>query len=114
AEFFLFKHGARFTQFIFYLEVELHDATYVTLRRSVSEASKISFKKHRDRNEDFSTLPEAEWDHWEVPFERAKEIADGLFDLRALKPWTFRKGLGYQLRNQEDYGQVFQLSRFAA
>ncbi len=113
AKFFLFKHLDRFGEFSFFLEIELLDGTYVTVRRNVAEASKISFKKHRARHQDFSTLPDLEWDHVDVPFDRAKDLLDSLLDWRALKPWHYRKGLGYFLRSQEDFRDVFQLRKFA-
>lgn len=113
AKFFLFKHLDRFEEFVFFLEIELLDGSYVTVRRSVAEASKIAFKKHLSRHQDFSTLPDLEWDHVDVPFDRAKALLDSLLDWRALKPWHFRKGLGYFLRSQEDFRDVFQLSKFA-
>ena len=113
ANFFLFKHLNRFEHFVFFLEIELLDGTYVTVRRGVAEASKIAFKKHDVRHQDFSTLPDLEWDHVDVPFDRAKELLDSLLDWRALKPWHYRKGLGYFLRSQEDFRDVFHLRKFA-
>lgn len=113
-KFFLFKHFDLFKDFVFFLEVELQDASYVTIRRGVEEATKISFKKHRAAHQDFSTLPLQEWDHQDVPFERARDLLDGLLDWRVLKPWSYRKGLGYLLRSQDDFREVFQLRKFAA
>ena len=112
--FFLFKHLDLFKGLVFYLEIELADASYLTVRRSVDEATKISFKKHAARHQDFTALSASEWDHLDMPFDRAREMLDGLLDWRALKPWSYRKGLGYQLRTQDDYGDVFQLRKFAA
>jgi uncharacterized protein YydD (DUF2326 family) len=112
-KFFLFKHLDLFGEFIFFLEIELPDGSYVTVRRSVADASKIAFKKHIARNQDFSTLAPLEWDHFDVPFERAKELLDSLLDWRALKPWAYRKGLGYFLRSQDDFRDVFHLRKFA-
>ena len=111
-KFFLFKHFDLFKDFIFFLEIELADASYLTVRRGVEEATKISFKKHEARHQDFSSLPEGSWDHLELPFERAKEMLDSLLDWRALKPWPYRKELGYLLRSQDDYRDVFQLHKF--
>jgi uncharacterized protein YydD (DUF2326 family) len=111
AKFFLFKHIPLFDHLIFFLEIELADGTYLTVRRSVADASKVSFKKHADARQDFSSLPISDWDHGEMPFERAVEMLDSLLDWRALKPWTFRNGLGYQLRSQDDFREVFQLGR---
>jgi uncharacterized protein YydD (DUF2326 family) len=112
-KFFLFRHEDRFADFVFFLEIELLDGTYVTVRRSVADQSRIAFKKHAARHQDFSELAEREWDHFDVPFERARELLDSYLDWRALKPWRYRKGLGYFLRSQEDFGDVFHLRRFA-
>src|SRR5262245_6045812 len=58
-EFFLFKHQERFKHFVFFLEIETDSGGYVTLRRSADddEASKASFKYHKEPNQDFSQLP---------------------------------------------------------
>lgn len=113
-KFFLFKHVEVFQSFIFYLEIELEDASFVTIRRGVEEATKISFKRHEVGQQDFSVLPLAGWDHQDMPFERARDLLDGLLDWRALKPWAFRKGLGYLLRSQDDFRDVFHLRKFVA
>ena len=94
--FFLFKN-AQFEDFVFYLEITLFDGSYITLRRSVSESSKISFVKHDEKNQDYSNSPGMKWDHESVPFDRAKSILDAALDLQASKPWDFRKGIGYLL-----------------
>lgn len=113
-KFFLFKHLDLFQEFIFFLEIELDDTSFVTIRRSVNESTKVSVKKHEARHQDLSTLPLAEWDHQDLPFERARELIDGILDWRALKPWSYRKALGYLLRSQEDFREVFQLRKFAS
>lgn len=113
-EFFLFKHIDLFKNFVFFLELELMDASYVTIRRNVEESSKISFKKHKARNQDFVALPDTEWDHFDMPFEHSREMFDSLLDWRALKSWSFRKSLGYQLRSQDDFRDVFHLRKFRA
>jgi uncharacterized protein YydD (DUF2326 family) len=114
SEFFLFKHPDDFGDYVFFLEVELFDSTYVTVRRTVQEATKISFKKHQTKHQDFSSLSQDQWDHWSLPFERAQELLDSLLDWRGFAPWHYRKGLGYLLRSQDDYRDVFQLGKFAA
>lgn len=111
-KFFLFKHEDLFKGFVFFLEVELADSSFVTVRRGVDEATKISFKKHKAAHQDLAELPEADWDHVNLPFERAREMFDSLLDWRGVSPWDFRKGLGYQLRGQDDFHEVFQLRRF--
>ena len=113
-KFFLFKHLDLFKDFVFFLEIELGDASFVTVQRGVEDATKISIKKHQAGHQDFSVLPTSEWDHQDVPFDRARDLLDGLLDWRALKPWSFRKGLGYLLRSQDDFRDVFQLRKFQA
>lgn len=114
SKFFLFKHSDLFKEFIFFLEIELEDASFVTIRRSVKEATKISFKRHQAGHQDLSGLALTEWDHVNMPFERARELLDGVLDWRAIKPWAYRKGLGYLLRSQDDFRDVFHLRKFAA
>ncbi|MBI5141829.1 MAG: DUF2326 domain-containing protein [Nitrospirae bacterium] len=113
AKSFLFKHLDIFKEFEFFLEIELADASYVTVRRSVVEASKISFKKHEASRQDLTVLSASQWDHLDMPFDRARDMLDSLLDWRALKPWIFRDGLGYQLRSQDDFRDVFHLRKFA-
>lgn len=112
SKFFLFKHLELFKDFIFFLEIELMDYSFITIRRNVAEASKISFKKHSTSHQNYNNLPNNQWDHFEMPFDRAKDLLDGLLDFRVIKPWSFRNGLGYLLRSQDDFKDVFQLQKF--
>ena len=113
-KFFLFKHLDLFKEFVFFLEIELEDASFVTIRRSVQDATKIAFKRHNASHQNFSELALIGWDHQDVPLKRAKELLDGLLDWRALTPWSYRKVLGYLLRSQEDFREVFQLRKFVS
>ncbi len=112
--FFLFKHLDLFSDFIFFLEIKLSDNTFLTIRRNVEEATKISIKKHEVPNQDFSSSHNNIWDHSQLAFEPAKELVDGLLNLQAIKPWGFRKEMGYLIRSQNDYQNVFQLQKFAS
>lgn len=113
SKFFLFKHSDKFQDFTFFLEIELEDSSFLTIRRSVKEATKVCFKRHAIGHMDLAESTLTGWDHLDVPFERARELLDGLLDLRALKPWTYRKGLGYLLRSQDDFQDVFHLRKFS-
>jgi uncharacterized protein YydD (DUF2326 family) len=113
SQFFLFKHFELFKDFMFFLEIELADASYVTVRRGVDDASKISFKKHEAGKQDFSVLQASQWSHLDMPLERAREMLDSLLDWSVLKPYPYRKILGYLLRSQDDYQDVFHLRKFA-
>ncbi|MCD0458617.1 DUF2326 domain-containing protein [Roseiconus lacunae] len=109
--FFLFKHG-QFLPFVFYIELETLSGGYVTVRRSVETASKIDIITHDLPNQDFTNDESAAWDHTEVPFDRGKQILDGILGLSAIKPWDFRLPVGYALRTQNDFQDVFQLAKF--
>jgi uncharacterized protein YydD (DUF2326 family) len=111
-DFFLFKHLDRFGIFVFFLEVKVDEGDFLTIRRSVENSSRISFKKHNEPLQDFVALPEVEWDHWEMPFERAKTLLDGILNLTAIAPFDYRDALGYSLRVQDDYGDIFQLDKY--
>lgn len=112
-DFFLFKHQDLFNDLVFYLELETLAGEYLTIRRSVAEHSRIAFKHHRDPLRDYSSLSACEWDHDNIPFERARQILDGVLDLRAVKPWDYRMPVSYALRTQKDFNDVFQLDKFA-
>jgi uncharacterized protein YydD (DUF2326 family) len=111
---FLLKHEDRFKDFTFFLEIEALDGSFVTVRRSVREPTKISLKRHTQQGMDLVDLPQASWDHTDVAFERAKELLDGMLDLRDLKPWPYRKVVGYLVRSQADFERVFHLEKFAS
>lgn len=112
AGFFLFKH-AQFEDFVFFLELRTHKGDYVTIRRSVNEGSKGSFKRHSTPNQDFTEWPDDEWDHWLLPFEASRQILDGILDLTVLSPWSYRQAVSYSLRSQKDYDEPFKLAKFA-
>lgn len=110
--FFLFKHS-QFEDFVFFLEVLTPSGDYVTIRRSVKEGSKGSFKRHAAVDQDFAGLPEQGWDHWNLAFETAKKVLDGILDLDVVSPWSFRQAVSYSLRSQRDYDEPFKLAKFA-
>lgn len=106
------RHSQLFDPFVFFIELELPRGGYLTIRRSVEEPSKIAFKRHAGQYSNFVAMKEAEWDHWRVSLKKAIELLDGILAFEAIKPWKYRKGLGYFLRTQKDYQDVFQLTKF--
>ena len=114
SQFFLFKHEDIFGKFTFFSEIRINDEALLTVRRSVSQATKISFKKHDERDQDLSNLPDKDWDHLNISFEKAKKLLDGLLDLRSIKPWNYRDATGYLIRSQDDYNDVFKLKKIAS
>ena len=112
ADSFLFKH-AQFEDFAFIQEIRTLKGEYVTVRRTVREASKGSFKQHKDPNQDFTELPQESWDHWHLAFDASKQLLDGILDLTVLGPWSYRQAVSYSLRSQKDYDEPFKLAKFA-
>ncbi|MEM6405056.1 MAG: DUF2326 domain-containing protein [Pseudomonadota bacterium] len=111
-DFFLFEKENVFKFFVFFIELKLNDDSYLTVRRSVAQASKISFKKHKKRYQDYVSLADESWEHLDVTFDRAKKLLDSFLDLSAIKPWTYRNSLGYLIRSQDDYNDVCKLRKF--
>jgi len=113
SKFFLFAHQEIFDDFVFYMEIELDNGSFVTIRRTVKAASKVSFVKSRTPIENASALGSCDWDHYEVAFQRAKILLDGYLGFETLGSGEFRKLSGYLLRSQRDYSDVFQLAKFS-
>lgn len=111
-EYFLLKHREKFEKFIFFLEVFLGDNKYFTISRGVELPSKVSIVKHSEKWKNCKSLTQNDWDHCEVPIKSGKSILDGILDLKSIKEWSFRHPVGYSLRNQSDYRDVFQLDKF--
>ena len=105
------KHAELFKKFVFFLEIETLDGTFITIRRSVDASSKLSFVRHDARWQDYTDASASEWNHENVPFEAGRQLLDGLLGLNAIKPWSFRIPVGYALRTQNDFTSVFQLSK---
>lgn len=111
--YFLFKHQAKFESFDFFLEIELPAGGFLTIRRPVTPGSKIDFLRSTAPVRDASATPDDDWDHTQVSFDRAKTLLDGMLEIDALRPWGFRKIVGYLIRSQRDYLDVFQLGKFS-
>jgi uncharacterized protein YydD (DUF2326 family) len=110
---FLSRHADRFHKFSFCLEIALNAGDYVTIRRSVAESGKVSIKRHDARGLILTDAPAEEWDHVDLPLSKARELLDGILDLRILKPYEYRVALAYFLRTQNDYHDELQLQKFA-
>lgn len=110
---FLFKHADRFADFVFFLEIETAPGHFLTIRRSVAHATQIAFKHHAAHGQDFSALPLDHWDHIAPSFDKARELLDSFLGWTPLSThWSYRQLMGYLLRSQDDYQEVFQLRKF--
>jgi len=110
-QFFLFKHQQLFHNFVFFLEIETLSGSYITIRRAVDPGTKLSFACHDSPRQNYVHAGESDWAHEDVGFDQGKQILDGLVGLTAIKPWDFRIPVGYALRTQNDFSDVFQLAK---
>lgn len=101
-----------FENYVFYLEVLLNSGKFLTIKRTVNETTKISFKLHEIKSEGF--VEYEFWDADKLPFAKAKiRLIEYLnFDFFEDKSYDYRKSLGYSLRRQGDYQDVFKLDKF--
>lgn len=113
-ESFLYKHRDRFSEFVFFLEIALNSGGYATLRRSVVSPTRIALSRHEDPDADFSAAADDDWDHPDLPIDEAIKLLDAWLDLRALKPYDYRKAITYFLRSQGDWSDELQLQKFQA
>lgn len=102
-----------FNKYEFYLEILLDNGMYLTIKRSVAQATKISFKLHLSENRDFSNSEE--WDITNMQFDKAKAQLNKYLDFdffRGKTEYDYRKSINYSLRLQGDYDDIFQLKKF--
>lgn len=109
---FLHDHTDVFREFVFFLEIELNSGEFLTIRRGVLNNSKISFKLHAERDQDFTTLNDVNWDEVNLPLEKAKDFLNEKLNLTIMGEWQYRKGITYFLRDQKDWSDVFQIAKF--
>ena len=112
SEHFLAKHKERFKEFVFFLEIALHEGGYVTIRRSVEEPTRIALKRSTESIQNGREMPSGEWDHWDMPLATARQALDAYLDLKIVSPWDYRTGVSYFLRTQADYTDYFQIQKF--
>lgn len=110
---FLAKHSILFADWTFYLEIQTPKGGYLTIKRGVKDSTRIAFKTHPKPlkpTEENIAIPN-NWDHPDVALERAQNLLDAQLGLEAIKPFSFRSGVGYFLRTQADYHDLFQLMK---
>ncbi|CEP81959.1 DUF2326 domain-containing protein [Paraclostridium sordellii] len=106
-----------FKEHIFFLEVEINEDKYITIKRSIKNNTKISFKISKNKNNDFTN--NHEWDYKDLPLnskdktKNPKNILQDQLDFNVLEEFNYRKYISYFLRGQTDYSDPFHLSKFS-
>ena len=109
-KYFLTKHQI-FEESIFFAEIKLNSGQYLIIRRSTENNTKISFKTNDFKLEDFITDIE-EWDEENIAIDKARETLNNYICYDVLPNWKYRKVINYFMRYQNDYIDVFKLSKF--
>ncbi len=113
SSFFLFQYENRFADYSIFLELELLDGSFLTIGRPVVPGSRVDILRSETPVDDATALPVESWSHLNLAFEKAKVLLDGILNLDGVQPWAYRKLVGYLLRSQADYLDVFQLGKFS-
>ena len=107
-----FLEASVFEDFVFYLELELADNSYITIRRKVKKRTKIAIKVHNAKT-DLSTLEDIEFDiidGYANVLAFFKEKID--FELNGNKINKYRNYLSYFLRDKDDFSHPFMLNKY--
>lgn len=106
---FAVKHKKLFLNYVFFLEIHLNSGKYLTIRRSIAQSTKISFKTYDGKH--LNLIDNKNWDYKNIPFDKAKEILNRYLGFDVIPEYDYRKTITYFLRSQRDYNDVFQLSK---
>jgi len=111
------KHKEKFSDWIFFLEMKLNTGEYLTIRRYVNPNTKISFKKHPSKNQNF--VLEDNWDHEDLSINSKDQAKNPKYILEkeylrfdVNTKFGYRSFLSYLLRTQNDYQDVFRPNKF--
>ncbi|MBV4422784.1 DUF2326 domain-containing protein [Clostridium tyrobutyricum] len=110
------KHIDKFKNFTFFLEIKLNNEKYITIKRSVKNNTKISFKLHNNKYQNY--INETNWDYKELsinskhPEKNPINILNNYLSFDVLENYNYRKTLNYFLRTQDDYKDIFHLNKF--
>lgn len=104
------KYANEFKEHTFFGELQLNDGSFLTIKRSVVNNTKISFKKHNDCNQHL--VEETKWDKKNISLKKAKNYLNEQMNFSVLNKLLYRKSISYFLRTQDDYRDVFQLVKY--
>lgn len=111
------KHENKFANWIFFMEIELNSGKYLTIKRGVAQNTKISFKEHFSKDQDLTK--EKEWDYDELSLysqaddSNPSKILNDYLSFDVLPQNNYRASLGYFLRDQDSYREVFEIDKFS-
>lgn len=101
-----------FNDYVFYLELHLNSGKYLTIRRNIKENTRIYFSITETSTDDFN--PPENWTYENLPFQKAKQTLAELLALDFFfnKNYDYRKAISYSVRQQDDYLDVYKLTKY--
>lgn len=109
------KRKDLFSDFIFYLELQLNNGMYATIRRATTGRQNIAINQHSNTDVEHRDLELKSWTYHRLGLASAKETLDNILGLSVLQQnkFSYRKGLRYFIRKQpQDYADVLRISKF--
>jgi uncharacterized protein YydD (DUF2326 family) len=105
----------KFNGYEFYLEIILNSGSFLTIKRTVADSSKISLKLTESSVNDFEIF--SSWDFENIPINKAKEKVNEYLNFDFFKNQIgldYRDTINYSLRvpDDGDYSDLFKLSKF--
>lgn len=100
-----------FSSYIFFAEIELNSGDFLIVKRAVLNNTKISFRVSSEKLTKFDTSV-SNWNESDVPLGKAIDLLNKYLGFDVLPDWKYRKSLNYFMRHQQDYVDVFKLSKF--
>ena len=106
------KGQSLFYNHVFYLELLLNSGKFLTIRRGIANNPKASFALNDQRTKGF--VSPVEWDYEDISFKESKKVLSNylMLDFFHSKPYDFRKAINYSIRMQQDYEDVYKLSKY--
>ena len=99
------------SEYIFYAELKLNSGKYLIIKRAVNPNTKISFKLSITKLKGFD-VDIQDWNESDIGIDKAITVLNEYLNFSILKDWKYRKMINYFMRYQNDYTDVFKLSKF--
>jgi uncharacterized protein YydD (DUF2326 family) len=101
-----------FSDFTFFLELELSENNFLTIRRSVGGRVNTGIKLHTN-SEDYTELKKEDFDFYGADKKALIKLNELLkFNINNREIPNFRKYLGYFLRVKDDFSHPFMLNKY--
>lgn len=109
-----FLKKRQFKGYVFYLEILSNSGQYITIKRGTDKNTKISFKYHSKPMQNY--INETIWDDEDLPLtgrgeNSPKQKLNLLLGFNVMENYLYRNTINYFLRTQNDYQDVFKLSK---